>query len=112
MNKNRNIEITDYFLKANTEQELYDALPNFMKMLNEGNIEILQTHSHKWAFDWDIPIEITPGVFDNSEPPVMITPPVMSDKFHANLRLIEPDLGFTIGGQYKINPISARRRFA
>ena len=77
--------IIDLLLVAPNENALRAILPSSMKQ--EG--EILQA-SHDHAIDWGFPIIDVEAILDVDGN--ITTPAVMSDKFHANLRIFTEEL--------------------
>lgn len=90
----------DLYLRANTEADLKDALAQF---INEDGEWITATHT--FAFDPIGAIETTPGVYDENN--IEITAPVMDERFHANLRLIDESLESAIDTTVIISPSPA-----
>jgi hypothetical protein len=75
--------MTDLSLMAATEAALIAALP-FLRGTDADGTAIWITGSHEHALDLIGPITTTPGTYDADGK--VITPPVVNNSFHANLR--------------------------
>lgn len=87
----------DLYLCAATEAELKSALPSF---LNEEGAWIISCH--QWALDLIGPIITVPEVRD--EQGNVMTPTVMDDRFHANLRLLNESLVHSLPAEIIVSP--------
>lgn len=81
----------DLYLRAATEAELIAALP--WAVNTDGH---LVTTSHAYALDLIGSVVITPAVYDTSGgpdvAPILVTPAVVDERCHANLRLLDESL--------------------
>ena len=102
----------DYFLKFSTE-ELFDTTMETIGWRNEFTFE--ETTSVSYGSQYILldrigPIVITPGVYD--EEFNEITPPVIDDTYHVNLRIMD-ETEFPVElDPYKITVNSPSRVFA
>lgn len=75
----------DKYFRADTEQELFDALEEGMKMLDDDENVILRESTEDYAWNWGLPIEEVGAVMDGDE---IVTQAVLREGFFANLRLM------------------------
>ena len=105
---------TDLFLRADTEADLKAALPwalygdDAPEGFEEGDWR--ESVRFQYALDLIGPITVTDAVMDEDGETVL-TPAVVDDGFHANLRLID---GFApdVPAEFIVHPTNPRRVFA
>lgn len=93
----------DLYLRASTPETLASACPFLWG--EDGWI----TSSDCWAFDPIGPIVSTPGIYD--EDGNEVTPPVIDDRFHANLRCTE-GVAAMVPEEIRVHPETPRRVWA
>ena len=101
----------DLYYKASTEADLYDAIPMIMKKEDSNGDVFLECYSNEWSWDWDVSYEITKAIVDEATGDI-ITPAVMSNSFHANLRLINESIDVSSIDVFKVDPLTPDREWA
>ena len=96
----------DLYYKASSEEELLSAVPAEMHPVGEDFIN----HSHGWSWDWDVPHEITEAKYDEENN--LLTSAVLSDDFHANLRLVDEGVDVSTLEQFEVKPQTPDRKWA
>lgn len=77
--------IEKYF-SASTEQELFDALREDMKMSDDDKNIILRETREDYAWNWGIDLQETKAIMDGD---TVITAAVLKEGFFANLRILK-----------------------
>ena len=108
--------IIDKYLVFANEAEALEALAQHglypVILGDEGEAIIMRVHSGaddrgKWLVEIGVPVVVTPAVYDAHGE--MVSPAVMADGYHVNVRLVGFDIDF---GTHEAQPQTAQRVFA
>ncbi len=102
---------TDLCLVADTEADMIAALP-FARDADENGNAMWQRSGNGWALDPIGPLCTTPAVIGADM--IVVTPAVIDERFHANLRLygLGLDLQAGIPAAVIVAPVNPRRVWA
>lgn len=98
----------DLYLRAGNAGALASACP-FLRGENEDGDRYWITSGDGWAFDPIGPIVTSPGTYD--EEGEELTPPVIDNRFHANLRCTEA-VAELVPETVRVNPEHPNRVWA
>lgn len=100
MTQQENTNMIDLFLRAETETALIEACP-FLRGVDDNGNPIWVTGTLDYALSIIGPVVGTPGDYDDDG--VEVTPPVMDDRFHANLRCL-PSIANQVPSEVVVDP--------
>ncbi len=98
----------DLYLRADTEADLIAALP-FARWTDDDEIAHWNRDADEWALDLIGPMMVSAGTYDEAGDE--LTPPVIDNRFHANMRCSEA-IAALVPEAIQVAPDNPRRVWA